>query len=170
MADLCDYAGRPFSFIFRYVRLRPIPHAVILCRRARGRRLLGRHAIRRQVSCRHTLQPQRRRGLDRASALLGSLIAADNLLWRLASWIANSAFVGVTGDLRRDLFRHLTGHSPELFRRAFARHADEPGDRNIKRGVHRREHVCLERPAPVRGNCSQRSPWSSPSACRWLRA
>ncbi len=50
-----------------------------------------------------------------AFGLLGSLIAADNLLWRLASWIANSAFVGVTGDLRRDLFRHLTGHSPGYF-------------------------------------------------------
>ena len=25
------------------------------------------------------------------------------------------AFVGVTGDLRRDLFRHLTGHSPGYF-------------------------------------------------------
>ncbi|HUD86071.1 MAG TPA: ABC transporter ATP-binding protein [Xanthobacteraceae bacterium] len=50
-----------------------------------------------------------------AFALLGSLIAADNLLWRVASWIANFAFVGVTGDLRRDLFRHLTGHSPGYF-------------------------------------------------------
>jgi ATP-binding cassette subfamily B protein len=47
-----------------------------------------------------------------AFAVLVSLIVADNLLWRLASWIANYAFVGVTGDLRRDLFRHLTGHAP----------------------------------------------------------
>jgi ATP-binding cassette subfamily B protein len=50
-----------------------------------------------------------------AFGLLGSLIAADNLLWRLAGWIANFAFVGVTGDLRRDLFRHLTGHSQSYF-------------------------------------------------------
>ena len=50
-----------------------------------------------------------------AFALLVSLIAADNLLWRLASWIGSYAFVGVTGDLRRDLFRHLTGHSPSYF-------------------------------------------------------
>jgi ATP-binding cassette subfamily B protein len=57
---------------------------------------------------------------DAASAWLGflflaSLIAADNLLWRLAGWIASSTFVGVTGDLRRDLFRHLTGHAPGYF-------------------------------------------------------
>jgi ATP-binding cassette subfamily B protein len=50
-----------------------------------------------------------------AFLLLVSLIAADNLLWRLASWVANFTFVGVTGDLRRDLFRHLTGHSPSYF-------------------------------------------------------
>jgi len=35
---------------------------------------------------------------------LMSLIAADNFLWRIASWIASFTFVGVTGDLRR---RHL---------------------------------------------------------------
>ena len=50
-----------------------------------------------------------------AFAFLVSLIAADNLLWRLASWIASFTFVRVTGDLRRDLFRHLTGHSPSYF-------------------------------------------------------
>jgi hypothetical protein len=46
---------------------------------------------------------------------LATLIAADNLLWRLASWIASSVFVGVTGDVRRDLFRHLTGHALSYF-------------------------------------------------------
>jgi ATP-binding cassette subfamily B protein len=43
------------------------------------------------------------------------LIAADNLLWRVASWTASFTFVGVTGDLRRDMFRHLTGHAPSYF-------------------------------------------------------
>ena len=30
MADLCDYADRPLAFMFRYVRQRPVSHAVIL--------------------------------------------------------------------------------------------------------------------------------------------
>src|SRR5262249_60947137 len=47
--------------------------------------------------------------------VLGALIAADILLWRVAAWIANCAFVGVTGDLRRALFSHLMGHSPSYF-------------------------------------------------------
>ncbi len=50
-----------------------------------------------------------------AFALLVMLIAADNLLWRVAAWFASSTFVRVTGDLRRDLFRHLTGHSTTFF-------------------------------------------------------
>ena len=50
-----------------------------------------------------------------AFALLVSLIAADNLLWRVASWIASYSFVRVTGDLRSELFRHLTGHAPSYF-------------------------------------------------------
>ena len=50
-----------------------------------------------------------------AFALLAGLIAADNLSWRLGGWVATHALVRVTGDIRRDLFRHLTGHGPSYF-------------------------------------------------------
>jgi len=114
MADLVDYAGRPLAFIFRYVRRRPIAHAIVLA------------AVLAAVACSvgtqygvkylvDTLSHGAIAGVWTAFILLGSLIAADNLLWRLASFIANFAFVAVTGDLRRDLFRHLTGHSPGYF-------------------------------------------------------
>jgi len=114
MADLCDYAHRPFAFIFRYVRQRPLTHGVIL------------GAVLAAVTCSvgtqygvkylvDVLSNHRSAAVWIAFAVLGSLIAADNLLWRVAGWIANYAFVGVTGDLRRDLFRHLTGHSPGYF-------------------------------------------------------
>jgi ATP-binding cassette, subfamily B, bacterial len=114
MADLCGYANRPLAFIFRYVRLRPISHIVILVA------VLGAVAcsVGTQYGVKYlvdTLSLGASAGVWAAFALLGSLIAADNLLWRLASWIANFAFVRVTGDLRRDLFRHLTGHSPGYF-------------------------------------------------------
>ena len=114
MVDLCDYAKRPLSFIFSYVRQRPVSHAVILT------------AVLCAVACSVGTQygvkflvDTLSRGITAdvwtAFILLGALIAADNLLWRLASWIGNYAFVAVTGDLRRDLFRHLTGHSPSYF-------------------------------------------------------
>ena len=50
-----------------------------------------------------------------AFAVLIALITADMFLWRVASWTASYTFVGVTGDLRRDMFRHLTGHAPSYF-------------------------------------------------------
>jgi ATP-binding cassette subfamily B protein len=114
MVDLCDYAKRPLSFIFSYVRRRPVSHAVILT------------AVLCAVACSVGTQYGVKFLVDALSRgvtadvwtafiVLGALIAADNLLWRVASWISNYAFVAVTGDLRRDLFRHLTGHSPSYF-------------------------------------------------------
>jgi ATP-binding cassette, subfamily B, bacterial len=114
MADPCDFAAHPLAFVFHYVRLRPVSHAVILT------------AVLAAVTCSvgaqygvkylvDMLSSHSGAGVWLAFALLGSLIVADNLLWRVASWIANYAFVGVTGDLRRDLFRHLMGHSPAYF-------------------------------------------------------
>ncbi len=50
-----------------------------------------------------------------AFALLCGLVAVDNLSWRVAGYSAHRTFVAVTGDIRRDLFRHLSGHSPSYF-------------------------------------------------------
>ncbi len=59
--------------------------------------------------------PARAESVWLAFIFLMGLIAADNFLWRIASWTASFTFVGVTGDLRRDIFRHLTGHAPSYF-------------------------------------------------------
>jgi len=114
MAELTRYANSPLGFIYRYIRLRPVSHAVILTA------VLG--AVVCSVGTQYgvkflvdTLAGGTNAAVWTAFCVLGSLIAADNLLWRAASWIANYAFVGVTGDLRRDLFRHLMGHSPRYF-------------------------------------------------------
>jgi ATP-binding cassette subfamily B protein len=116
MDDATRYVDRPFAFIFRYVRHRPVSHAVIMA------------AVLAAVACSVTTQygvkylvdtlaggPAVAHGVWLAFLLLVSLIAADNLLWRLAGWVASFTFVRVTADLRRDLFRHLTGHSPSYF-------------------------------------------------------
>src|SRR3984885_5922046 len=114
MADLCHYATRPVAFVFHYVRLQPLSHAVILT------------AVLAEVTCPvgtqygvkflvDMLSSHEAAGVWTAFLVLGALIAADNMLWRVASWIANFAFTGVTADLRRDLFRHLMGHSPAYF-------------------------------------------------------
>ncbi len=108
-------AHRPFAFILSYVRRRKLSHIVIVS------------AILAAVACSTGTQYGVKSLVDALSgapqaitvwvafALLVSLITADNLLWRVAGWISSSAFVAVTGDLRRDLFRHLTGQSLSYF-------------------------------------------------------
>jgi len=50
-----------------------------------------------------------------AFLILVGLIFADNLLWRVGGWFASRVFVRVSGDVRRDLFQHVTHHSPGYF-------------------------------------------------------
>ncbi len=119
MEDACRYADRPLAFLARYVMRRPKAHAAIMIAvlAAVGCSVGAQYGVKVLVD---TLAGNLSGGANAADAWLGflllaSLIAADNLLWRLASWIASSTFVGVTGDLRRDLFRHLTGQAPGYF-------------------------------------------------------
>jgi ATP-binding cassette subfamily B protein len=116
MDSLSGYAHRPFSFVLRYLRQRLAAHVVILS------------AVVAAVACSVGTQygvknivdslsagPAHSGGVWLAFIFLMTLIASDNFLWRIASWTASYTFVGVTGDLRRDIFRHLTGHAPSYF-------------------------------------------------------
>jgi ATP-binding cassette subfamily B protein len=116
MDQLSGYAHRPFHFVLRYLRQRRLSHLVILT------------AVVAAVACSVGTQYGVKSLVDSLSAgpthadnvwlaflMLMSLIASDNFLWRIASWVASFTFVGVTGDLRRDMFRHLTGHAPSYF-------------------------------------------------------
>ena len=119
MEEVCRYADRPFAFLARYVKARPVAHAAILIAvlGAVGCSVGAQYGVKVLVD---TLAGGLYAGANARNAwfgfiLLATLIAADNLLWRVASWIASYTFVAVTGDLRRDLFRHLTGHAPSYF-------------------------------------------------------
>src|SRR5215204_3392152 len=116
MDNLSGYVRRLFPFVLRYLRRRRTAHVVIVS------------AVVAAVACSvgtqygvKSLVDSLTAGSSHASSVwlafgfLMSLIAADNLLWRVASWTASFTFVGVTGDLRRDMFRHLTGHAPSYF-------------------------------------------------------
>jgi ATP-binding cassette subfamily B protein len=50
-----------------------------------------------------------------AVAILLGLVAGDTLLWRLAGWVSTHAFVAVGGDIRLDLFNHLSGQGTRYF-------------------------------------------------------
>src|ERR1700752_2678614 len=116
MDNLSGYVRRPFPFVLRYLRRRRAAHVVIVS------------AVVGAVACSVGTQYGVKNLVDSLTAgssqanhvwlafvFLMSLIAADNLLWRVASWTASFTFVGVTGGLRRDIFRHLTGHAPSYF-------------------------------------------------------
>jgi ATP-binding cassette subfamily B protein len=116
MNDLSGYARRPFPFVLRYLRRHLAAHLVIF------------GAVIAAVACSVGTQygvkflvdglsagPANARDVWLAFIFLMSLIAADNFLWRVASWTASFTFVDVTGDLRKDIFRHLTGHAPSYF-------------------------------------------------------
>ena len=116
MDNLSGYANRPLSFVLRYLRQRLASHVVIVT------------SVVSAVACSVGTQygvkylvdglsagPARAGSVWLAFIFLMLLITADNFLWRIASWTASFTFVGVTGDLRRDIFRHLTGHAPSYF-------------------------------------------------------
>jgi ATP-binding cassette subfamily B protein len=116
LGNLSRFADRPFAFFAHYMRVRPVSHALVA-----GTVLAA-------VACSVGTQYGVRLLVDALSAgiahsaqvwtafgILITLVACDNLLWRVASYIASYAFIGVSGDLRNDLFRHLTGHAPSYF-------------------------------------------------------
>jgi ATP-binding cassette, subfamily B, bacterial len=116
VGNLSRFADRPFAFFAHYVRMRPIAHGLVAA------------AVLAAVGCSVGTQYGVRLLVDALGAgrddpgqvwtafwILIALVASDNLLWRVASYIASYVFVAVSGDLRNDLFRHLTGHSPQYF-------------------------------------------------------
>jgi ATP-binding cassette, subfamily B, bacterial len=116
MDQLSGYAHRPFSFVLRYLRQRRVSHLVILLCvvAAVACSVSTQYGVKFLVDC-LAVGPGHPNSVWLAFVFLMSLIAADNFLWRIASWVASFTFVGVTGDLRRDMFRHLTGHAPSYF-------------------------------------------------------
>ena len=109
--------SRPLGFLWRYVSRHPWGHATVF--------LSVMVAVACAVSVQYglkTLVDIVAAGPARAGshiwwafAVLCGLVAADNLLWRIGGWAAAHTFVAVTGDIRRDLFGHLSGHSPSYF-------------------------------------------------------
>ena len=109
--------GRPFAFLARYVRRHLFGHAVVL---ASVLFAVG-CSVGTQYGMKHLIDvishgPQAAgTAVWWAFALLAVLIAADNLLWRVGGYAAARTYVAVTGDMRGELFAHLSGHSPSYF-------------------------------------------------------
>jgi ATP-binding cassette subfamily B protein len=111
------YVSRgPARFLLHYVFRRLGSHAIVLTSvlAAVGCAIGSQYAVKNLVDVLDGGQPPDR-ALWTAVALLLGLVAGDNLLWRLAGWVATHAFVAVGGDMRLDLFKHLSGHGTQYF-------------------------------------------------------
>ena len=116
-ADLIRLAPRPLAFMARYVLHHKLQHALILFSVVVAVIAVvgSSYAVHYLVDTLTSYRGGPMRPVWIAVGLLGLLICVDNLAWRVGGWVATHAFVAVTGDLRRDLFRHLTGHAPSYF-------------------------------------------------------
>jgi ATP-binding cassette, subfamily B, bacterial len=106
----------PAVFLLHYVGRRLMSHLLVLIAvlSAVGCAIGAQYAIKNLVDVLGSGQPSDG-ALWGAVAFLLALVAGDNLLWRLAGWVATYAFVAVGGDLRLDLFDHLSGHGSRYF-------------------------------------------------------
>lgn len=116
--ELPQYAGHPVRFLLRYMRHRAFAHVMVFgaVGVAIACSVLSSYGIRHLVDIMTASGAgSPGRSVWQAVGLLIGLIIADNISWRIAGWFASGTFVAVTGDIRQDLFRFLTGHSPAYF-------------------------------------------------------
>jgi ATP-binding cassette subfamily B protein len=103
-------------FLGRYVRRRILSHAVVLAAvlAAVICAVGSQYAVKNLVDVLSSKGPAAYTLWSTVAVLLG-LVAGDNLLWRLAGWASTYAFVAVGGDIRLDLFNHLSGQGTHYF-------------------------------------------------------
>nr|WP_294519853.1 ABC transporter ATP-binding protein [uncultured Rhodopila sp.] len=109
--------GRPLAFLYNYIKRHPAGHLTILMSVI----VAVTCSVSTQYGMKHLIDIVAA-GRDAAGnqvwwafALLCGLVAADNLSWRVGGYAAHRTFVRVTGDVRQDLFAHLSAHSPSYF-------------------------------------------------------
>jgi len=104
------------GFLGRYVRRRFLSHLVVLVSvlGAVGCAVGSQYAVKNLVDVLGTHQPPGVVLWGAVGMLLG-LVAGDNLLWRIAGWASTHAFVAVGGDMRLELFDHLSGQGTRYF-------------------------------------------------------
>jgi ATP-binding cassette, subfamily B, bacterial len=106
----------PVRFLLHYVRRRLGSHLVVLSAvlGAVGCAIGSQYGVKHLVDVLGGGWPTPN-ALWGAVAILLALVAGDNMLWRLAGWVASYAFTAAGRDLRVDLFSHLSGHSSRYF-------------------------------------------------------
>jgi len=113
---LVQYAGKPIGLLLRYIARHPVGHGIVLLSivAAVACSLASQFAIKNLIDALPSGHAHPKRVIE-AFIVIVVLLFADNLFWRLAGLASVRTFVAVTGDLRRELFGYLVGHSPAYF-------------------------------------------------------
>lgn len=103
-------------FLGRYIRRRFFSHFVVITAvlGAVACNVGSQYAVKNLVDLLGTQHPPGAVLWGAVGILLG-LVASDNLLWRIAGWTSTHAFVAVGGDIRLELFDHLSGQGTRYF-------------------------------------------------------
>jgi ATP-binding cassette, subfamily B, bacterial len=114
--ELSRLRVHPLGFLWHYVCRHPWGHSIVFT----SVLVAVVCAVSTQYGLKHLIDivaagPSNDGRIWWAFALLCGLVTADNLLWRVGGWAAAYTYVAVSGDIRRDLFAHLSGHSPSYF-------------------------------------------------------
>jgi ATP-binding cassette subfamily B protein len=115
--SLPDYASTgAIRFLGRYVRRRFFSHLVVLAAvlAAVLCSVGSQYAVKHLVDVLGARNPPPAVLWGAVGILLG-LVASDNVLWRVAGWASTHAFVAVGGDIRLELFNHLSGQGTRYF-------------------------------------------------------
>ncbi|MBN3761879.1 ABC transporter ATP-binding protein [Burkholderia sp. Ac-20365] len=113
---LAAYAAHPVRLLLRYVDQHRAQHAVVVFSivAAVACSLGSQFAIKNLIDALPNGRAHPALVID-AFLVIVALLFADTMFWRLAGWASVRTFVGVTGDVRRELFGYLIGHSPGYF-------------------------------------------------------
>ena len=115
--DITRFQNAPLRFLFQYVARHRLGHGVVLAAVVGAVlcSVFSQYALKQLIDVVSHGPANAGNAAWMAFAVLCALIAADNFTWRIGGWVAAHVFVRVTGDVRADLFAHLTGHSPSYF-------------------------------------------------------
>jgi len=116
-APITRFQGRPVAFLMQYVKRHTPGHAVVLGSVVLAvlSSVLTQYGLKGLIDIVSRGPSASGTEVWMAFAFLCVLIAGDNFMWRVGCWAAAHTFVRVTGDVRSDLFVHLSGHSPSYF-------------------------------------------------------
>ena len=115
--DMTRFQTAPTGFLMYYVRKHWRGHAVVLGAvvAAVACSVFSQYSLKTLIDVVSHGPENAGNGAWVAFGVLCALITADNFTWRIGGWAAAYVFVEVTGDVRADLFAHLSRHSTSYF-------------------------------------------------------